>query len=106
VSDGDAPLDPAHETPADAGFDPAVALITRHAPELSTPGRQFWLGETSSADLRGLAEVARFAVTVGDKLFSYHEMEAQLTHERIDKLEAQMGLYMVNPQQPKYLFTA
>ncbi len=106
VSDDDAPLDPAHETPADAGFDPGVALTTRHAPELSSPGRQFWLGETSSADLQGLAEVARFAVTVEDKLFSYHKMEAELTHERIDKLQAQMGSYMVNAQQPKYLFTA
>jgi hypothetical protein len=106
VSDGDAPPNPAHETPADAGFDPAIALTTRHAPELSSPGRQFCLGETSSADLQGLTYIMRLGVTVEDKLFSYHVMEAELTHERIDKLQAQMGLYMVNARQPKYLFPA
>lgn len=106
VSDGDAPLDPAHETPADAGFDPAVALSTRYAPEFSTPGRQFWLGKASSADLRGLAKVMRFGMAAGNKMILYHVMEAELTHESIDGLQAQIGSYMINTRQPKYLFPA
>ena len=47
VSDDDRPLDPAHGTRAEAGFGSAVTLATRHAPELSSRGRQFWLGEPS-----------------------------------------------------------
>jgi len=110
VSDDDRPLDPAHGTRAEAGFGSAVTLATRHAPELSSRGRQFWLGEANSTDLRRLGKISRCAVAVGETVYSHHKLEAvleaELTHGGIDRFEAQMGIYLVNARQPKYLFTA
>jgi hypothetical protein len=106
VTDNDAPADPGHETRAEAGLESAVSLKTRHAPELSRPGRQFWLGQAPTEKLHGLAKITRFAVESDGTLFSYHEMEAELVYGGVDRLEAQMGFFMINVQQPKYLFTA
>ena len=39
-------------------------------------------------------------------LVSHHTIEAELTHEGIDRLEAQVGYYLENVQEPKYSFTA
>lgn len=106
VTDNDAPADPAHERRAEAGLESAVSLRTRHAPELSRPGRQFWLGQADTADLHGLAKITRFVVENDDKLASYHDLEAELLYSGVDRLEAQMGFFMVNVQEPRYLFTA
>jgi hypothetical protein len=106
VTDSDAPADPAHKTRAEAGLESAVSLRTRHATELSSPGRQFWLGQADTADLHGLTKVTRFAVERDDTLYSYHELEAELIYSGVDRLEAQIGFFMVNIQEPKYLFTA
>jgi hypothetical protein len=106
VTDNDAPADSAHRTRADAGLESAVSLKTRHAPGLSSPGRQFWLGQADTADLLDLTKITRFAVESDDTLCSYHELEAELLYSGVDRLEAQMGFLMVNVQEPKYLFTA
>lgn len=104
VSDDNTPADPAHGTRANAGFESAIALATKHAPELSESGRQFALGTVDSTDLQMLEKITKFALADGDDLISYHTLEAELIHESIDRLEAQMGFHLINAREPKYLF--
>lgn len=106
VSDNDAPPDPAHANRAEAGLDAALVVVPQHVPELSDTGRQFWLGNMDAQELRGLRRIAGFFVEAEDTLHSYHTIEAELMHEGIDRLEAQVGFYLENVQEPKYFFTA
>ncbi len=105
ANDEDA-FNPAHETRADAGLENALALNTRHAPDLSEPGRQVALGSKTATDLQDLRNIAGFVLARGYNLISCHTPEVELTLESIDRLEVQVGVQLANVQEPKYRFDA
>ena len=95
-----------HNTRTDAGLESAAALNTTHAPELSEPGRQVAVGTIAAADLHRLRKIAGFVLTHGNVLLSGHPPEAELTVESIDRFEVEVGVQLVNTQEPKYYFNA
>ena len=100
VTTDDAPLDKGDQSVNPSG-QPSVALPSRRAPELSKPGVTFWLGELETSRV-GLDRVRRLGLTVpGQGLVQVERLEGDLGLDGIDILQAQLGVRLVNRQQPR-----
>ncbi len=105
VSGNDMPLD-ASATLKSPPFVGAVPMLTRAAPELSRPGLRTILGSIPATDLKGLPKIARFGWAHDGHLMMSGAVEAPLTHDGVDRIEAQMGVQLRNAKRPKELFKA
>ena len=84
----------------------AVVLTTQHDASLSEPGRQTFTGSIASSGLTDLQRIARFDLRGPDTLVSGGTIDAELTADGIDYLEAHMTLRLVNVRQPRFIFRA
>jgi len=103
VSQKDIPFD-ASATLRSPAFVDAIPMPTRGSPELSHPGLRTLLGSIAVIELQGLQRIAGFGLACRDHLIMTNTVEAHLTHEGIDRIEAQMGLQLRNVKEPRELF--
>ena len=73
-------------------FEAAIPISTKHSKALSEPGLRVVLGRVDAGRLSNLGSVAGFIWKIEDTASSYSSLEAGLTCESIDRLEAQMGV--------------
>lgn len=104
VSDNDAE-ESKDETLSHPAYANAVAMHTRYAPELSAPGTNVVLGVVPGTQLQPLQKIARFGLESANKLFMVSTLSADLWHEGIDLLEAQLAVTLNNIQQPRQRFS-
>jgi hypothetical protein len=104
VSDNDAPFDGAETL--ESSFSTAVAMTTRHAPELSSPGRTAILGAVTPEKLSCFSSIARFGVKHEHTLLLGATVDASLVCTGVDCLQAQLNMQMKNSKSPKRLFSA
>lgn len=91
------------DSPAYVG---AVTFPARFAPELSEPGLNCALGTIDTDLLHSLKSIVRFSLKHENILCLVLVIDAELTYEGFDRIEAQMGFQLKNVDQPKYLFKA
>ena len=103
VSDNDGPVS-TEETLDGEQYKSAVELATRLAPELSKPGLICVLGELGTSDLSSLNQLVRFGVRNSNVLLMTDKLEARLTCEGLDRLEALIGIQFQNVGMPKSLY--
>jgi hypothetical protein len=103
VSDNDAPLSDS-ETMSSPSFQNSISMNTRPAPELSKPGLNTVLGSIDAFKLHSLQKIARLGLVHQDNLMIGATVEAKLTYNAIDRLEAQIGILLKNVNEPKYFF--
>ena len=103
VSDSDVALDRT-ETLESPAYKNAIPMTTRHAPDLSEPGLNFVLGFIDTSQLKTLRRIARLGLKHSGKLIMDATIEAELTHDGIDRLEAQLGIQLRNVREPKHFF--
>lgn len=104
--------DPAPESKADVAINPtggrAEQLATRRAPELSSPGLAFWLGdcqEAQSVDL-GDGSIRRTGLVSDDgRLLQVNRLSEPVSLAGVDGLQVQQGARLVNVQQPRFRFS-
>lgn len=104
--------DPAPEGKADVAINPtggrAARLPTRRAPELSSPGLAFWLGECHqvlSLDL-GDGCIRRTGLVSDDgRLLQVNRLSEPVSLAGSDVLQVQQGVRLVNVQQPRFRFS-
>jgi hypothetical protein len=101
VSDNPSPFDKSETI--ESAFSNSIAMDTRHAPELSSPGRIAVLGEVECTKLSSLRAIRRFGLKNSNKLMACWTVEADLMYEGIDLLQGQHNLQMkvtVRPNHP------
>ena len=103
VSDNNAPLDDS-ETLHSSTFKDSVPMLTRYAPELSKPGLNSVLGTIETGELQNLCKIARFVLFHDEKLVLGAALEAPLTYDFVDRLEAQISVQLRNVREPKRFF--
>lgn len=104
--------DPAQENKADVAINPAGGrserLPTRRAPELSSPGLAYWLGDCQQAQSIDLGEgLIRRAGLVNDDgvLIQVNRLSEPVSLAGVDVLQVQQGARLVNVQQPRFRFS-
>lgn len=103
ISDNDAPLD-ASETIESPTCKDSVPMPTKYAPELSKPGLISVMGTVDAVRLQSLCKVAKLELVHDDELMLGATFEAPLIHNAIDRLEAQIGMQLINVREPKHFF--
>jgi hypothetical protein len=96
----------ADETLDSPAYVSAVAFPARFAPELSEPGLNCAIGAIDTSLLHSLKSIVRFGLKHETLLCLGLGIEAELTYEDFDRIEAQMGFQLRNVRQPKHLFKA
>jgi len=104
--------DPAPENKADVAINPtggrAELLTTRRAPELSSPGLAFWLGECQQAQSIDLGDssIRRTGLFNDDgALLQVNRLSEPVSLAGVDVLQVQWGTRLVNVQQPRFRFS-
>ncbi len=103
VSDDDAPLDDS-ETLHGLTFKASVTMLTKYAPELSKPGLNSILGTIKTGELKNLCKISKFILFHNEKLVLGSALEAPLTYDSVDVLEAQISVQLRNVREPKRFF--
>jgi hypothetical protein len=103
VSDSDVPLDKERLLGGIAYAD-AVEMKTELAPSLSRPGMNFILGALDVTSSRSLEKIARLGIKHENALAFETTLESELRPTGIDRLEAQLGMRLINTREPKHLF--
>jgi len=98
LSEGDTVLSPAGRS--------VSALATRLAPELSKPGLKFWIGDISARDLlQTVSPVRRLGLLEQDHLLVVDAFEDDgLDPTGVTRIEAAIGLRLVNRDQPRFRY--
>lgn len=86
-----------------------AGLTTRPAPELNVPGLKFWLGEEQVQDILPVASsVRRVALAIADAappcLMTVNRMDEPVSLQGVEIIQAQLGVRLVNLQQPRFRF--
>ncbi len=104
VSEDDAPASKEDTAVNPKGGAKAV-FSTRKAPELSIPGLKFWLGEEHAGNINTWP-IRRVALAVANNVnpLTIDRLDEPLNNDGIDILQAQIGLRLVNLQQPRFRF--
>ena len=104
--------DPAPESKADVAINPTGGrvqqLATRRAPELSSPGLAFWLGDCQQAQSVDLGEgcIRRTGLVSDDgTLMQVNRLSEPASLAEVDVLQVQQGARLVNVQQPRFRFS-
>jgi hypothetical protein len=104
VSDNPSPIDESETI--ESAFSNSIAMDTRHAPELSSPGRVAVFGEVACTKLSALRAIRRFGLEHGKQLRATWTVEAELMYDGIHLLQGQHNLQMKNARSPRSLFPA
>ena len=82
-----------------------AVLPTRFAPELSVPGLKFWLGEDEASNIgASVSTIRRLGLITGGTLVFIDRLDEPLALDSVHLFQAQLGLRLVNRQQPRFRF--
>ena len=82
-----------------------ASLTTRPAPELNRPGLKFWLGQAPVANVTATVPVVRRLGLVTDgNLLTVDRLDEPLSLSSVHSFEAQLGLRLINLEQPRFRF--
>ena len=87
-------------------YETASILTTKYIPELIEPGLNFVSGSIDTRSMENLKKISTFVLRNQQMIIMYGNLEAELTFENIDRIEAQMGFQLRNIREPKRLFKA